>query len=79
MILMCKEILFLILTASIVGAPLALYAMNRWLQNFAYRIDLTIWNFVFITLFMTMLAFITVAYRAIRSANTAPVEALRYE
>ena len=79
MILMCKEILFLILTASIVGAPIALYSMNRWLRNFAYRIDLTIWNFVFITLFMTMLAFITVAYRAIRSANTAPVEALRYE
>ena len=53
--------------------------MNKWLQNFAYRINLTIWPFLLAGLAALVIALLTVSWQAIRAATANPVEALRYE
>ncbi|MBN1480737.1 ABC transporter permease [candidate division KSB1 bacterium] len=68
-----------VLLANIFAWPLAWYAMNTWLQNFAYRIDLTIWPFLLAGVLALLIALLTVSWQAIRAATANPVEALRYE
>jgi len=53
--------------------------MNRWLQNYAYRIHLGIWMFVAAGLVVFAVALMTVSYQAIRAALSDPVDSLRYE
>jgi putative ABC transport system permease protein len=53
--------------------------MNSWLQEFAYRIDLTIWPFMLAGSSAIVIALITVSFHAIRAAIANPVHALRYE
>jgi putative ABC transport system permease protein len=53
--------------------------MNRWLQNFAYRIEIGIWIFVLSGILALLIALLTVSYQAIKAAVANPVEALRYE
>jgi putative ABC transport system permease protein len=74
-ILITKWVLF----ANFIAWPIACYAMNQWLQNFAYRIDMTIWPFLWASLATLMIALLTVSWQAIRAATANPVEALRYE
>ena len=54
-------------------------AMRRWLENFAYRIELGPGSFVLGGIAALLLAWLTVSYQAIRAATANPVEALRYE
>jgi hypothetical protein len=68
-----------VLLANLIAWPVAWYAMSKWLQNFAYRIDLTIWPFLLSGLAALAIALITVSWQAVRAATTNPVEALRYE
>ena len=68
-----------VLLANLFAWPIAWYAMNKWLQNFAYRIDLSIWPFLIAGLSALVIAILTVSWQAIRSATTNPVESLRYE
>jgi putative ABC transport system permease protein len=53
--------------------------MNRWLQNFAYRIDIPPWIFVLAGLITLIIALLTVIYKTVGAALTNPVETLRYE
>ena len=69
----------LILVANIIAWPLAWYAMNPWLQNFAYRIDISLWVFALAGGIAFLIAFLTVGVQALRAAVANPVEALRYE
>ncbi len=59
--------------------PVAWFMMNKWLQNFAYRIDLTAWPFLFAGLFTLTITLLTIGWQAIRTATANPVKALRYE
>ncbi|MBN1996639.1 ABC transporter permease [candidate division KSB1 bacterium] len=68
-----------VLFANIFAWPIAWYAMNKWLQNFAYRMDLTIWPFLFAGLTALSIALLTVSWQVIRAATANPVKALRYE
>ncbi|MBD3275967.1 MAG: FtsX-like permease family protein [Candidatus Marinimicrobia bacterium] len=68
-----------ILLANIFAWPIAWYGMSKWLQNFAYRIDLTIWPFLLAGLAALAIALLTVSWQAVRAAMSNPVEALRYE
>ena len=77
--LLSKEIIKLILIANILAWPVAYLIMNYWLQNFAYRIEPNLWLFLAATILVLLIALLTVAYHAIRSAITNPVETLRYE
>lgn len=68
-----------VLLANIIAWPMAYFSMNRWLQNFAYRIDLGAGVFVLSGLLVLAITGLTVGYHAIRAAAANPAEALRYE
>ena len=68
-----------VLLANIIALPIAWYAMNKWLQNFAYRINISWWTFVLAGVLVLVIALLTVSYQAIRAAMANPVESLRYE
>ena len=77
--LLSREFLALVLVAAVVAAPIAYVAMDRWLRDFAYRIDIT-WEIFLITGLAALgLAWLTVSYQAIKAALANPVKALRYE
>lgn len=77
--LLSKEFLRLVIIANIIAWPLAWYAMNQWLQNFAYRINIAWWVFVLAGGLALLIALLTVAYQAIKAAVANPVKSLRYE
>ena len=78
-VLLSKEFTILVLVAFVVAVPLAYVAMDRWLQDFAYRVDVPWWIFVVAGLAALVIAWLTVSYQSIKSALTNPVESLRYE
>ncbi|MGH7452210.1 MAG: ABC transporter permease, partial [bacterium] len=77
--LLSKDFIKLVLIANVVAWPVAYYAMNRWLQNFAYRLDLGWWVFALAGGLALVIALLTVSTQAIKAALANPVEALRYE
>ncbi|MCG3120605.1 MAG: hypothetical protein ALAOOOJD_03373 [bacterium] len=77
--LLSKDFVKLVLFANIIAWPVAYYAMNRWLQNFAYRLDLGWWVFALAGGLALVIALLTVSTQAIKAALANPVEALRYE
>lgn len=77
--LMSKEFILWIAIANLVAWPVAYYAMQQWLQNFAYRISPEIWTFLLSASFILAVAFLTVSIKALRSALSDPVKTLRYE
>ena len=74
-----QDFLKWVLLANLIAWPVAWYAMNKWLQNFAYRIEMSWWIFVLSGGLALVIAVITVSWQAIRAAMANPVEALRYE
>ncbi len=77
--LMTGQFLVLIITAMVVAFPAAYFIMNRWLSNFAYRIDIG-WDMFLLTAILALItALATISIRVVRAALANPVEALRYE
>ncbi|MEJ2614401.1 MAG: ABC transporter permease [Ignavibacteriaceae bacterium] len=68
-----------VVLANIIAWPLAYYFMNNWLQNFAYRINISWWVFIFSGSIALLIAFATVSFQAIKAATANPVKSLRYE
>jgi putative ABC transport system permease protein len=68
-----------ILIAFIIACPVAWYVMNKWLQNFAYKTELSWWVFAAAGAVSVAVAIITVSWQSWRAATKNPVEALRYE
>jgi len=77
--LLTNEFVILIVLANLLAWPIAYFAMQQWLQDFAYRLDMTIWPFVLSGIFALGVALLTVSFQAIKAALANPVEALRYE
>jgi putative ABC transport system permease protein len=77
--LLSKDFLRLVLIASVIAFPIAWYAMTRWLQDFAYRINIQWWVFILSAIVALIVALGTVSYHAIRAALTNPVQSLRSE
>ena len=78
-VLLSRTFVQWVLVANIIAWPIAWFAMNKWLQNFVYRIDLTIWPFLLSGLAALTIALLTVCWQAIRAATADPVESLRNE
>jgi putative ABC transport system permease protein len=78
-LLLSKEFTKWVLVANIIAWPIAYVAMNRWLQNFAYRINISLGIFILAALSAFVIALVTVGYQAIKAARANPVESLRYE
>ena len=74
-----KEFIWLILIAFSIAAPLAYYAMNSWLENFAYHINISASIFIVALLVSFVIAAVTIASQTIRAAVANPVKALRSE
>ena len=77
--LLSTEFVRLVLIANFFSWPIAYYAMSKWLEGFAYRINLDIGIFIFGGIVALLIAILTVSYRAIRAALINPVETLRDE
>ncbi len=77
--LMSKEFLFLVFTANIVAWPAAYYFMNKWLQNFAYRINIGLGVFIASGTIALVIAMITASFQSIKAATANPADSLRYE
>lgn len=77
--LFSNDFLKLILLAGIIASPIAWWAMNKWLQGFAYRIDISWWMFAVAVLSAVVIASITIGYQSIKAAVANPVESLRTE
>ena len=71
--LLAKEFLILVLIAFIIAHPVAWFAMNKWLQDFAYRINISWWMFVMAGLLAALIALLTVSFQAIKAAIANPV------
>ncbi len=74
-----KSFIKLVLIANFIAWPVSWYAMNRWIQNFAYRIKLSWWMFVFAAVLSLLIALITVSSQTVKAALKNPVDSLRYE
>jgi putative ABC transport system permease protein len=78
-VLLSKEFTKWVFLANIIAWPVAYFVMTKWLQNFAYRMDMGLWPFVLAAVLAFMIALMTVSYQSIRAALTDPVDYLRYE
>ena len=78
-LLLTKEFTAWVLFANLIAWPIAFYIMNKWLQDFAYRIDISWWIFVLSGGVALIIALLTISYQAIKAATTNPIESLRYE
>jgi putative ABC transport system permease protein len=79
LILMVKDFTKWVLLANIIAIPAAWYAMNKWLQNFAYRIEISWWMFALSGGLVLIIALVTVSVQAIKAATANPVKSLKYE
>ncbi|GAA4410596.1 ABC transporter permease [Nibrella viscosa] len=77
--LLSVDFLKLVLVAILVASPIAWYAMNRWLEDFAYRIDMPWWIFVVAGLGAVLIAFITISFQSLKAAFLNPVTSLKNE
>lgn len=77
--LLTKEFFICILMGFIVGAPLAYIAIEKWLQSFAYKINISVWIFIAGGITTLVLAILTIGWQTINAAKKNPVESLRYE
>jgi putative ABC transport system permease protein len=77
--MLSKDFLQLVLVANVIAWPLAWWAMNRWLQDFAYRIEMSWWVFGLAGVLALLIALLTVSYQAIKAALANPVKSLRTE
>lgn len=77
--MIARDFLKLVLIAALIAFPVAWWAMNKWLQDFAYRINLSWWIFIAAGLLTIVIALATISFQAIRAAIANPVDSLRSE
>jgi putative ABC transport system permease protein len=77
--MLSKEFIKLVLIASLIAFPVAWWAMNKWLQSFAYRITINWWIFALAGVMAILIAVLTVSFQAIKAAIANPVQSLRSE
>ncbi len=77
--LLTREYLLLVVLANLLAWPVAYFVMNRWLQDFAYRVEIGVVTFLIAGLVSVLIAMLTVSHQALKAAVANPVEALRYE
>ncbi len=79
MILLNRDFVKWVAIAFIIATPVSWYAMNKWLESFAYKTELSWWIFVLAGLLALGIALLTVSWQSWKAATRNPVEALRYE
>ena len=77
--LLSKDLMKLVAIAFVIASPLAWYVMNKWLQDFAYRTEITFWIFIVAGIAAVAIALATVSLQALKAALMNPVKSLRTE
>ena len=77
--LLSKDLMKLVLVATVIASPLAWYGMSKWLQSFAYRVDIQWWVFAIAGIAAILIAFITVGTQSIKAATANPAKSLKSE
>ncbi len=77
--LFSREFIILIGIAFVIASPIAWYFMNKWLQDYVYRIDISWWIFLIAWLLAAVIALATISVQAIKAAMSNPVKSLRTE
>lgn len=78
-VMLSKDFLKLVIISAVFAFPLAWWAMNKWLQDFAFRINIGWWIFIVAGVIALLIALITVSFQAIKAAIANPVKSLRTE
>jgi putative ABC transport system permease protein len=78
-LLLSKDFIKWIIIANLIAWPAAYFIMNRWLEDFAYRINISIWVFIIAGAAAILIAYATVSYQALKAAVANPVNSLKYE
>lgn len=78
-LLLSKDFLTLVVIAILIACPIGWWAMNKWLQNFAYKIDIPWWIFAVAGVLALAIAFLTVSFQSIKAALVNPVKSLKTE
>jgi len=74
-----QKFIGLVLVANAIAWPVAYFAMHKWLQNFAYRMNIGLWIFILTAVISLSIALLTVGYQSIKAALANPANSLRYE
>ena len=77
--MLSRDFIKLVLVAILIACPLAWLAMHKWLQGFAYRMNISLWIFVLAGLIALLIAVLTVSIQTIRAAMANPVKSLKTE
>ncbi|NML37869.1 FtsX-like permease family protein [Chitinophaga sp. G-6-1-13] len=77
MILLSKDFIRLVLIAFVIASPIAWWAMNKWLNDFAYRISISWWMFAVAGIVATFITLFTVSFQSAKAASTRPLDSLR--
>jgi len=77
--LLVKDFLKWILVANLIAWPIANYVMRNWLENFAFRIDISLWFFILATAAALLISMTSVSYQSVKAAYANPIDALRDE
>lgn len=77
--ILTKDFLVLVIVAFFIAAPVAWWAMHKWLENFAYRTGMNAWLFIGAGLLTVMIALITISFQTFKAASANPVDSLRTE
>jgi putative ABC transport system permease protein len=78
-ILFTKEFTKWLIIANIIAWPVSYYLMNKWLDGFAYKMNVSIWIFLFAGLISLLIALLTVSYQSVKAATANPLKSLKYE
>jgi putative ABC transport system permease protein len=78
-LMLSKEFTKSVFLANIFASPIVYFAMNQWLQNFAYRIHISLWKFLASASIVMIISLLTISHQSIKAATANPVDALRYE
>jgi len=78
-ILIAKDIFILLGISSLIAWPVIYFIMKSWLENFHYRVQMTVWPFITGCLIAVVIATLTISYKTWKAARTNPADSLQYE
>ena len=78
-LILSKDFLKYVLIAAFIALPLSWFSVHKWLQSYAYRIDISWWIFLLAVVVAMLIAFVTISFQSIKAANANPVKSLRSE
>jgi putative ABC transport system permease protein len=77
--MLSKDFMKYVLIAALIALPVSWFCIHKWLEDYAYRINITWWIFLIAVLVAMLIALVTISFQAIKAAIANPVKSLRTE